>query len=73
MTCPLWIGCCDYSSGKRIFLKLDAPKQVELSGPGGGPIKTDGSLNLSALSNEELQMFLVMMEKMKDTEGGDGD
>ena len=53
------------------LLKLDAPKQVELSGPGGGPIKTDGSLNLSALSNEEIQAFLAMMAKMKDTEGGD--
>ena len=53
------------------LLKLDAPKQVELSGPGGGPIKTDGNLNLSALSNEELQTFLVMMEKMKAAEGGD--
>ena len=43
----------------------DPAKRLELSGPGGGAIHTDGKLNLGALSNEELAIFLAMMEKMK--------
>ena len=43
----------------------DPAKRLELSGPGGGAIQTDGKLNLGALSNEELTAFLAMMEKMK--------
>ena len=50
---------------RRRFGKWNDPaKRIELSGPGGGAIQTDGNLNLSALSNEEIQTFLAMMEKI---------
>ena len=44
---------------RRRFGKWNDPaKRIELSGPGGGAIQTDGNLNLSALSNEELADIL---------------
>lgn len=47
----------DAAAQLRALNGLDAPKRVEMSGPGGGPVETSHSLDLSRLTDDQLAAF----------------
>lgn len=47
----------DATAQYRALNGLDAPKRVEMSGPGGGPMETSHSLDLSRLTDDQLAAF----------------
>ena len=47
------------------FLGMDKPTQIEISGPNGGPIQTESSIDLSVLTLAELEALNSMAEKVQ--------
>ena len=54
---------------RSALLGLDAPKQTELGGIGGGPVGIDAtSIDLSKLTTEELAQFYQLRQKMQNAD-----
>lgn len=51
------------------LLGIDAPIKMRHGGPDDGPIPVAGSLNLGALSTEELELLLTITEKINGADG----
>ncbi len=52
---------------------LDAPQQIEASGPNGGPIETEESMDFSNLTLDELLLFRAMDNKARGIANWDED
>lgn len=69
---PRWLNIILSCVDRRCkILGLDAPTRQELSGPQGAPLKVE-SLNVGALTDEELEQLITISRKTAITEGDSG-